>query len=70
MSRGIVITGAGTGTGRLAARSLALAGRTVYVSMRGRGSRNAGKATEARTLADEHTAPVSAPYGRARGGMT
>jgi NAD(P)-dependent dehydrogenase (short-subunit alcohol dehydrogenase family) len=54
MSKAIVITGAGTGMGRLAARSLALAGHTVYASMRGIDSRNAGTAAEARAFAEEH----------------
>ena len=35
-----VITGSGSGMGRLAARSLALAGHTIYASMRGIDGRN------------------------------
>ncbi|MCI2419270.1 SDR family NAD(P)-dependent oxidoreductase [Saccharopolyspora sp. K220] len=54
MSKVIVVTGAGTGMGRLAARSLALAGHTVYASMRGIESRNADKAASARAFAEEH----------------
>jgi NAD(P)-dependent dehydrogenase (short-subunit alcohol dehydrogenase family) len=54
MSKVIVVTGAGTGMGRLTARSLALAGHTVYASMRGIDSRNADKAAEVRAFAEEH----------------
>jgi NAD(P)-dependent dehydrogenase (short-subunit alcohol dehydrogenase family) len=54
VSKVIVVTGAGTGMGRLTARSLALAGHTVYASMRHIDSRNAGKAAEARAFAEEH----------------
>ena len=54
MSKVIVVTGAGTGMGRLTARSLALAGHTVYASMRFVDSRNADKAAEVRAFADEH----------------
>jgi NAD(P)-dependent dehydrogenase (short-subunit alcohol dehydrogenase family) len=46
MSEVIVVTGSGTGMGRLAARSLALAGHTVYASMRGVGTRNRDKTDE------------------------
>jgi NAD(P)-dependent dehydrogenase (short-subunit alcohol dehydrogenase family) len=54
MSKIIVVTGAGTGMGRLTARLLALAGHTVYASMRGVDSRNADKAAEAHAFAEEH----------------
>ena len=50
----IVITGAGTGMGRLAARSLALEGHTVYASMRGLDSRNHAHAEEVRQFARDH----------------
>ncbi|GCD88091.1 SDR family NAD(P)-dependent oxidoreductase [Nocardioides sp. LS1] len=50
----ILVTGAGTGMGRLSARSLALAGHTVYGSMRNPEGRNAPKANEAAAFADEH----------------
>lgn len=54
MPKVVVITGAGTGMGRLTARALALAGHTVYASMRGIDSRNAENAAEARAFAAEH----------------
>ncbi|MPZ27440.1 MAG: SDR family NAD(P)-dependent oxidoreductase [Micromonosporaceae bacterium] len=54
MPKVVVITGAGTGMGRLAAQALALAGHTVYASMRGIESRNAEKAAEVRAFAAEH----------------
>ncbi|HEX4248465.1 MAG TPA: SDR family NAD(P)-dependent oxidoreductase [Pseudonocardia sp.] len=50
----ILITGAGTGMGRLTARTLAAAGHTVYASMRDIGGRNAAKADEVRRYAAEH----------------
>ena len=50
----MVITGSGSGMGRLAARSLALAGHTVYASMRGIEGRNRGRADEVCGFAREH----------------
>jgi NAD(P)-dependent dehydrogenase (short-subunit alcohol dehydrogenase family) len=55
MSSVILITGASTGLGRLAAQTLARAGHTVYASMRDLKTRNAGAAKELQQLAnDEH----------------
>lgn len=53
MTKIIIITGAGTGMGRLMARSFALAGHTVYASMRFVEGRNRAKAEEARAFAAE-----------------
>jgi NAD(P)-dependent dehydrogenase (short-subunit alcohol dehydrogenase family) len=47
----ILVTGAGTGIGKLTAQSLAEAGHIVYASMRDIAGRNNGRAAELRTLA-------------------
>ncbi|QNK68980.1 SDR family NAD(P)-dependent oxidoreductase [Variovorax sp. PAMC26660] len=47
----ILVTGAGTGIGKLTAQSLAEAGHVVYASMRDIAGRNSGRATELRALA-------------------
>ncbi|MFJ1548072.1 SDR family NAD(P)-dependent oxidoreductase [Streptomyces sp. NPDC088246] len=54
MSRTIVITGAGSGFGALAARALADAGHTVYAAMRNTTSRNADRVADAARYAAEH----------------
>ncbi|MGJ7532864.1 MULTISPECIES: SDR family NAD(P)-dependent oxidoreductase [unclassified Variovorax] len=47
----ILVTGAGTGIGKLSAQSLAESGHVVYASMRDIAGRNAGRAAELRSLA-------------------
>ena len=49
----VVITGAGSGIGRLTAHALAEAGHTVYAGMRGLGTRNAQRVDEIRAVASE-----------------
>lgn len=54
MSQVIVITGASSGFGALAARALARAGHTVYAGMRATEGRNAPQVAAARAFAAEH----------------
>ena len=54
MRQVIVITGASSGFGALAARALARAGHTVYASMRETAGRNARPVDELRTYSAEH----------------
>lgn len=51
MSSVILVTGAGSGIGRLSAEALARAGHIVYASMRGIDGRNSDRALEMRTAA-------------------
>jgi NAD(P)-dependent dehydrogenase (short-subunit alcohol dehydrogenase family) len=50
----IVITGASSGFGRLASEALAMAGHTVYASMRGTQGRNAHRVAEVAAFSKEH----------------
>ena len=54
MKQVIVITGASSGFGALAARSLAKSGHTVYAGMRATKGRNAAQVEQARAYAQEH----------------
>jgi NAD(P)-dependent dehydrogenase (short-subunit alcohol dehydrogenase family) len=61
MSKSIVlVTGAGTGIGHLSVKALALAGHTVYASMRDLDGRNAAKVRELRDWAFANGADVRA----------
>ncbi|MGO1076269.1 SDR family oxidoreductase [Inquilinus sp. CA228] len=54
MSNVIVVTGASSGFGLMAARALAHAGHTVYASMRDTAGRNAPQVAEVQAYAKEH----------------
>jgi NAD(P)-dependent dehydrogenase (short-subunit alcohol dehydrogenase family) len=54
MSKVILITGASSGFGRLTANALALAGHTVYASMRETTGRNADQVADVAKFAQEH----------------
>src|SRR5437879_11688884 len=54
----IIITGASSGFGALAARALARAGHTAYASMRETTGRNAPQVAEAQTYAADHGADL------------
>ncbi|MFD9422832.1 MULTISPECIES: SDR family oxidoreductase [unclassified Streptomyces] len=54
MSKVIVITGAGSGFGALAARALARSGHIVYAALRNTTTRNAGRVVEVAAYAAEH----------------
>ncbi|SDG19581.1 MULTISPECIES: SDR family oxidoreductase [unclassified Duganella] len=56
----VLVTGAGTGIGHLSVKSLALAGHTVYASMRDIHGRNASKVRELRDWAFANGADVRA----------
>ncbi|QJD90071.1 SDR family oxidoreductase [Duganella dendranthematis] len=56
----VLVTGAGTGIGHLSVKALALAGHTVYASMRDIGGRNAAKVRELRDWAFANGADVRA----------
>jgi NAD(P)-dependent dehydrogenase (short-subunit alcohol dehydrogenase family) len=60
MKQIIVITGASSGFGALTARSLALAGHTVYASMRETKSRNAAQVKDVEQYAAEHKVDLRA----------
>jgi len=54
----ILITGASTGIGNLSARALAIAGHTVYASMRDVDGRNAERADELLAFAKNHQSDI------------
>jgi NAD(P)-dependent dehydrogenase (short-subunit alcohol dehydrogenase family) len=56
----VLVTGAGTGIGYLSVKALALAGHTVYASMRDIHGRNAAKVRELR----DWGLPTAPMYGR------
>ena len=56
----VLVTGAGTGIGHLSVKALALAGHSVYASMRDIHGRNAAKVRELRDWAFAHGADVRA----------
>jgi NAD(P)-dependent dehydrogenase (short-subunit alcohol dehydrogenase family) len=58
MSDIVLVTGAGTGMGRLIARTLARANHIVYASMREIEGRNKDKANDARAFAAENHVPL------------
>src|SRR6266852_374303 len=60
MKNVIVITGASSGIGLLAARALARAGHTVYASMRETKSRNASQVNEVEKYAAEYSVDLRA----------
>ena len=60
MNKVVVITGASSGFGALTARTLALAGHTVYAGMRDVAGRNASQAEEAAAYSAEHSVDLRA----------
>ena len=54
MKKVIVVTGASSGFGALAARALAKAGHVVYATMRDTSGRNKGQVQEAASFAADH----------------